>query len=118
VAAGTAGFAWTVDQHSEAAPGGYQFGVTPAYLLRHGPYRFSRNPMYLSELLVWTGWTLLLRDRVLGAATGVLGLLLDRGVRREEAGLSGQFGETWRAYAAATPRWIGPSTFSRPRSGY
>ena len=33
-------------------------GLTPQYLLRRGPYRLSRNPMYAGEAVVWLGWAL------------------------------------------------------------
>src|SRR3954454_6889324 len=47
--------------HFTAAPGGWQLEKThhyptPAYLLIKGPYRFSRNPIYLAEGAIWLGW--------------------------------------------------------------
>ena len=44
--AGTAGVAWSLAQHVEAAPeGGYELGtLAPEYLLRTGPYRFTPQP--------------------------------------------------------------------------
>ena len=30
----------------------------PGYLLRQGPYRLIRNPMYAGEAIVWAGWGL------------------------------------------------------------
>lgn len=33
-------------------------GLTPSYLLMRGPYRFTRNPMYVAELGLWLGWTI------------------------------------------------------------
>jgi protein-S-isoprenylcysteine O-methyltransferase Ste14 len=106
--AGTTGVAWSLAQHVEAAPeGGYEvITLAPEYLLRTGPYRFSRNPMYASEVMVWVGWTLLFADPVLAGLTGLLALGLDRAARLEETALAARFGDTWREYTARTPRWI------------
>jgi len=107
--AGTSGLAWSLAQHFEAAPdGGYElFTLAPEYLLRNGPYRFSRNPMYVSEILVWSGWSLLFADPVLAALSCGLLFGLNRAARLEEAALAARFGQTWEEYAARTPRWIG-----------
>jgi protein-S-isoprenylcysteine O-methyltransferase Ste14 len=107
--AGTAGVAWSLAQHVEAAPeGGYEVGtLAPEYLLRTGPYRFTRNPMYVSEVTLWVGWTLLFADPALAGLTGLLVLGLNRAARLEETALTARFGDAWREYAARTPRWIG-----------
>ena len=58
---GFGGLAWSLAQHYQAVPdGGYKMALTPDYLLQSGPYRLSRNPMYVAELAMWTGWALLL----------------------------------------------------------
>jgi protein-S-isoprenylcysteine O-methyltransferase Ste14 len=109
--AGTSGLAWSLAQHFEAAPhGGYElFTFAPEYLLRNGPYRFSRNPMSMSEILVWSGWSLLFADPVLAALSCGLLFGLNRAARLEEAALEARFGQTWEQYAARTPRWVGTS---------
>lgn len=107
--AGTAGVAWSLAQHFEAAPERRLKVATlaPDYLLRAGPYRFSRNPMYVSEVAIWAGWTLLFADPLLAALTGLFAVALNRAARLEEATLAARFGADWREYAARTPRWIG-----------
>src|SRR5512139_1226889 len=52
VAAGIAGFLWAFGLHFTEAPQGVEWKITQSYLLKHGPYAFSRNPMYLSELVI------------------------------------------------------------------
>jgi phospholipid methyltransferase len=63
VAAGAGLMAWALAAHYQAAPRGWalESGLTPQYLLRRGPYRLSRNPMYAGEAVVWLGWALFYR---------------------------------------------------------
>jgi len=72
-----------------------------------GPYRFTRNPMYVAMALVVIGagvwantlWPLLLLPAVLPA--------IDRGViAREERYLERKFGEEYRAYKSRVRRWL------------
>lgn len=76
-------------------------------LVTAGPYRFTRNPMYLGFTLLYLGlalwfggyWTLLLLPLVL--------LLMVRGViQREEAYLSRLFGAEYDAYRQRVRRWM------------
>ncbi len=76
-------------------------------LVTSGPYRFTRNPMYLGftllylALALWFGgyWTLLLLPPVL--------LVMVHGViRREEAYLSRRFGTEYDAYRQRVRRWL------------
>lgn len=88
-------------------------GTTPGLsspataLVQAGPYRFSRNPIYLSIALAYLGVTLLL-----GNLWGVILLplwlaLVDWGViRREERYLDERFGEAYRAYRKRVRRWL------------
>jgi protein-S-isoprenylcysteine O-methyltransferase Ste14 len=105
---GLTGLTWSLAQHFEAVPeGGYKMALTPQYLLQSGPYRFSRNPMYVFELAIWTGWSMLLTNPLLGGATALFGLGLRRAVRLEETAMAARFGTAWDEYAARTPRWLG-----------
>lgn len=76
-------------------------------LVTTGVYRVSRNPMYLSLALLYSGlacvfgltWVLLLLP---------LPLLYTRffAIAREERFLEGAFGEEYRAYTARVRRWL------------
>lgn len=76
-------------------------------LLIGGPFAYSRNPIYLGNLLLISGaglifgelWHLLL----VPAAAVLLQVLA---IRREEAHLAAKFGAAWHAYAARTRRWL------------
>jgi len=58
--AGAALLLWAMSSHYRAAPQGWETRPTPDYLLTGGPYRVSRNPMYVGETAIWAGWAVLL----------------------------------------------------------
>lgn len=76
-------------------------------LVRSGPYRFSRNPMYLGMVVLQLGLALTfsLDWAVLGAAV-VFGLLHFGVVLQEEAYLTDMFGADYQAFLAQTRRWL------------
>jgi len=72
-----------------------------------GPYRFTRNPIYLAFTLFYAGiavianslWTMLLLPLVL--------LIMRQGViEREERYLERKFGDTYLRYKESVRRWI------------
>jgi protein-S-isoprenylcysteine O-methyltransferase Ste14 len=72
-----------------------------------GPYRFTRNPMYLSLCLLNLGIGLLLCDLVPVALTAVLAAILNYGVIvREERYLERKFGGAYLAYRGRVRRWL------------
>jgi protein-S-isoprenylcysteine O-methyltransferase Ste14 len=76
-------------------------------IVEAGPYRFSRNPMYVGLGLVYAGLALWL-DRLwpLLLLPGVYAALWLLVVRREEAYLTSAFGETYEAYRRRIRRWL------------
>lgn len=76
-------------------------------LITGGPYRFTRNPMYVGltltygglALLIDTAWPLLLLPLVLALLVLVV-------IRREERYLERAFGESYREYRARVRRWL------------
>lgn len=72
-----------------------------------GPYRFTRNPMYLGLLAAQLGTGLVLRQGWIVLLTLASLAALHTGVvLREEAYLSAKFGREYDAYRARTRRWL------------
>ncbi|MHB1110271.1 MAG: methyltransferase family protein [Devosia sp.] len=76
-------------------------------LVTSGPYRFTRNPMYLGMVMFLLGLSLMLSLEWGLILTPILWLAFDRlVVVREEAYLGRKFGEPYRAFLARTRRWL------------
>ncbi len=76
-------------------------------LVTDGPYRRTRNPLYLAGLGVCLGVACLVNGMAPFLLLGPLAALLDWGiVRREERYLSAKFGETYRTYQKQVRRWL------------
>src|SRR5215470_1270813 len=68
-------------------------------LITSGPYRFSRNPLYLGgNVFIFFGAALLLKSPTALFATAIHIPLIDFFVRREEKQLERVFGEAFRSY--------------------
>jgi protein-S-isoprenylcysteine O-methyltransferase Ste14 len=76
-------------------------------LVRTGPYRFTRNPMYLALTIVYAGiavmneslWSLLLLPLVVF-------LIRSKVIAREEAYMERRFGVDYSHYKSEVRRWI------------
>lgn len=80
---------------------------TTTRIVDSGPFRFSRNPMYLQMVLACLGVSLLLANLWIALLTPLCGLLLWLLViRYEEAYLERKFGAEYRAYKRRVRRWI------------
>ncbi|WP_158967399.1 methyltransferase family protein [Chachezhania sediminis] len=76
-------------------------------LVRAGPYRFTRNPMYLGIVLLLVGLGLALSlDWALPMAAVVWALLHFGVVLREEAYLTELWGTPYTDYLKDTRRWV------------
>ena len=76
-------------------------------LITDGPFRFSRNPIYVGNTLLVAGAGLAfgiawLVPAALAAAFATRKLAIER----EERHLALRFGQDWTTYAARTPRWL------------
>jgi protein-S-isoprenylcysteine O-methyltransferase Ste14 len=80
----------------------------PALLIvRSGPYRFTRNPMYLALCLVQAAIGFLLNDWITLLFVVPLALILHYGViLREERYLAAKFGEPYLQLKRDVRRWL------------
>jgi len=72
-----------------------------------GPFRFTRNPIYVGNTALLIGLGLWFSNSWLILTTIPVVFAVDRlAIRREEAHLSSRFGSTFAAYSAKVPRWL------------
>jgi protein-S-isoprenylcysteine O-methyltransferase Ste14 len=87
-------------------------GLTPSFLMMRGPYRLTRNPMYVAELGLWLGWALLFGSPgvLIGCVVllSVVNLVI---LPREERGLEAAFGQAYLHYKKTVPRWLGKTKY-------
>jgi protein-S-isoprenylcysteine O-methyltransferase Ste14 len=78
-----------------------------AALVESGPFRWSRNPIYLGFLLAAAGLALIWGTLWGWVGVAVLHGLLDRLViAKEEAYLTARFGAAYAAYQSRVRRWM------------
>jgi protein-S-isoprenylcysteine O-methyltransferase Ste14 len=76
-------------------------------LITSGPYRFSRNPLYLGgNVFIFFGAALLFGSPTALFATAIHIPLMDLFIRREEEQLERDFGEEWQSYKKRVRRWL------------
>ena len=79
----------------------------PEELVVTGPYRFSRNPMYIAVFLVLSGWAVGFRSWPLAAYAGIVLVVFHlRVVFQEEPWLARTHGLSWTRYQARVSRWF------------
>ena len=106
IGVGLAGFAWAL-----LAIFGHRTTVNPygaaSSLVMRGPFRYSRNPIYVSDWFVYAGAMLLLHT-VWPLLLAPLVFLVMRFmvISHEENHLEARFGDAYRDYRARVPRWF------------
>ena len=82
-------------------------GEPSTVLLESGPYRFTRNPIYIGFVIFYFGLAIMLTSAWMLVLLIPVLIILQRGVvEREEAYLQAKFGEAYRKYQARVPRWL------------
>jgi protein-S-isoprenylcysteine O-methyltransferase Ste14 len=78
-----------------------------ATIVETGPYRVTRNPIYLGMFLGLAGLAIAFDSLWLLAALAAFALVIRYGVvAREEAYLERRFGDVYRPYRARVRRWL------------
>ena len=72
----------------------------------HGPFSFSRNPIYLSGIIIIGSVAVAVDTLWLLLLIPVSFLLISPQVRREEEYLEQRFGEEYRKYKRNVRRWL------------
>lgn len=76
-------------------------------LVNGGPFRFTRNPMYVGLILVLVGWILWLGSAWAALALPAFVLYISRfQIQPEERALEAHFGDAFRSYASRVRRWL------------
>ena len=76
-------------------------------LATDGPYRYTRNPLYLAAICVYAGLSLWVDSVVMLILLPLVIVVLHAGiVLPEERYLATKFGSQYEAYRAAVRRWI------------
>jgi len=76
-------------------------------IVRTGPYRFSRNPIYLAFSLLQLGISIWVNSvSLLATLAGAVALIHYVVIRREEQYLERRFGAQYLDYKASVRRWL------------
>jgi len=79
----------------------------PTALVTHGPYRLSRNPIYLADAVILAGLCLIWQPvAALVLVPGFMAVIRHRFIRREETWLRARDARGFDAWAARTRRWL------------
>lgn len=106
VGIGLALFAWTLATfwRHRTTVNPYKAAST---LCTEGPFRFSRNPIYVGDWFILAGVSLLMKTAWPLVFAPLIWALLRYGViRHEEAHLEARFDDDYRAYRARVRRWL------------
>jgi protein-S-isoprenylcysteine O-methyltransferase Ste14 len=76
-------------------------------IVERGPFRITRNPMYLQMIIVCIGMAFMLANAWILLLTPLGGWVLQRfAIRPEEAYLERKFGDRYLAYRRRVRRWL------------
>ncbi len=99
-------FGWAVKQFMVQKTTIIPFHKSTA-LIKSGPFRWSRNPIYLSMVLLLTGIAFFPGSLTPLLVPPLFAILIKRlFIQREEQMLRDQFGECYQQYCRDVPRWF------------
>lgn len=85
---------------------GVRHGDAPLFV-RHGLFRFSRNPIFVGMMMIGLGVALTSSAWWAWAAWSAFLVACHMQVQIEEAHLTESFGDGYRAFLGSVPRWFG-----------
>ena len=88
------------------AGGGPGMETMPERILDFGPYRYTRNPMYLGHIIFLIGLAIALRSWFALVLLVLRAIWFQLRVLTDEARLQAAFGADYDAYRARVKRWI------------
>jgi protein-S-isoprenylcysteine O-methyltransferase Ste14 len=86
--------------------GGPGIDNQPTRIVTEGPYRLTRNPMYLGHIIFMLGLAVTLRSVVALAILVLRAIWFHRRVLADEARLAARFGAEYTDYARRVKRWV------------
>lgn len=86
--------------------GGPGIDNPPTRIVTEGPYRLTRNPMYLGHLIFMLGLAVTFRSWVALVILLLRAIWFHRRVVADEARLAARFGAEYTGYAARVKRWL------------
>jgi protein-S-isoprenylcysteine O-methyltransferase Ste14 len=108
VVMGLAMYIWCLVFHYRTYDAPVNAGFDPPHLVEAGPYRFSRNPMYVAGLFTWAGWVVFYGNlAVLIGLVFLWTMFTIRVIPYEEKQLEGLFGSEYLTYKKSVRRWLG-----------
>ncbi len=97
---------WSVILFRRSGQSANPWKPTPQ-IVERGPFRVTRNPMYLQLVLVCIGFAIILMNVWILILTPICAWLLQRfAIIPEEAYLEARFGDAYREYKQRVRRWL------------
>ncbi|MCE9618468.1 MAG: isoprenylcysteine carboxylmethyltransferase family protein [Planctomycetes bacterium] len=110
IAIGVAGLIWVFSAMLAKVsdlPEFVELEWTSQILMTHGPFAISRNPMFVSGVTLFLGWSIFYGSLLILGVSIVLWLWTNAvKVPREERALEARFGDAFRDYKQSVPRWL------------
>jgi len=80
---------------------------TPESIITSGPFKYSRNPIYVADAVILLGYVLTLGSVISIALVPAFAMVIrKRFINGEEAGIRAEFGQLYDDYCQKTRRWI------------
>ena len=97
--------AWSIIRHQTTINPMHPERTT--YLVTQGPFRYTRNPIYLADALLLAAWLVWLGNMLSVLVLPLFVIYITRfQIQSEERALALKFGEDYRGYCRRVRRWV------------